>query len=125
MRVPLKETILTAFENQLFKAMCLDISAGGCMIKVPRGRVPVDSIVKIHIYNNDTKNCPAFSLKGKVIRIIPQGKTDESDLFDHLGVEFENGEKFKRDALQSTLRNMIFNYKEKEKKVEDVFKRAS
>jgi hypothetical protein len=124
MRVPLKETILAVSGNQLFKALCLDVSTGGCMIKVPRGRIPLDSMIKIHIYENENKNCPAFNLKGKVIRVISQERRSEGEtLFDHLGIEFLLGKKSQREVLQSTLRDMVFNYKEE--KIEETFKRAA
>ena len=125
MRVPLKETILAVSGNQLFKAHCLDLSTGGCMIKVPRGKIPVDSMLKIHIYENGNKNCPSFNLKGKVIRIISQERRNDAEtLFDHLGIEFTNHHKSQREVLQSTLRDMIFNYKEEEE-IAEAFKRAS
>ncbi len=118
MRVPLMETVLTLNGNQLFKAHCIDVSTGGCMIKVPRGKVPIDSTIKVHIYKNDKKNLPSFNLKGSVIRIIPiKERSDCGNFFDHVGVEFTNGNKSHKDNLQETLRNLIFNFNEDEFKM--------
>lgn len=122
MRVPFKEIVLVVSGNQLFQAVCLDVSTGGCMIKVKRGRVPMDSQLKIHIYNNDGLNCPSFNLIGSVKRIIPQDRKSEGEtLYDHLGIEFSQVKKSQRDVLQQTLRDMVFNYRDQE----DVFKRAA
>ena len=124
MRVPLKEVILAVSGNQVFKANCLDVSTGGCMIEVLRGRIPLDSIIKIHIYNNDDKNCPAFNLKGKVIRIIsPERRNENETLFDRLGIEFTHSKKSQKEVLQATLREMVFNYKDDQ--IEDTFKRTA
>ena len=132
MRVPLEETVLAVSGNQLFKAHCIDVSTNGCMIKVPRGKVPTNTTIKIHIYNNEKKNYPAFNLKGSVVRTVPQKreKTD-SVLFDHLGIEFNHNQKSQKEKLQTTLRNMVFNYEEEKEKEEEkgkiaeTFKRAS
>lgn len=122
MRVPFKEAILIVSGNQVFKAVCLDVSTGGCMIKVKRGQIPMDSQIKIHIYNNDDMNCPAFNLRGTVTRNIAQKRESEAGtLYDHLGVEFSGVKKSQRDILQNTLRDIVFNYRESD----SVFKRAA
>ena len=39
MRVDFKELVLVVSGNQLFQAICLDLSTGGCMVKVRRGKI--------------------------------------------------------------------------------------
>jgi len=122
MRVPFKEAVLVVSGNQLFQAICIDVSTGGCMIKVKRGKIPMDSQIKIHIYDNKELNCPTFNLIGTVKRIIAQDvKKENETLFDQLGIEFSMVKKSQRELLQNTIREMVFNYKDNL----DVFKRAA
>ena len=42
-RIPLSSEVLTIVDDYAFKSECIDLSTGGCLIKLPRGKIKPDS----------------------------------------------------------------------------------
>lgn len=110
MRVPLKNEVLLVGGEYCFKSMCMDVSTGGCLLKVSRGKIRLDSNVKIHIYEDKNKNFPSFNFIGEAVRVFSADKVEEdSNLYDLVGIKFLETAHYKKSELREALRNMVFN----------------
>lgn len=107
-RIPVSCEVLTIVDDFVFTSECIDLSTGGCLIKLPRGKIKADSQIKIHFYGNKHINLSPFNIHGESVRIISAPKLKEgSSYYDLIGVEFQNVKKADRDALRSKIREVV------------------
>ncbi len=108
-RIPLSSEVLTIVDDYVFKSECIDLSTGGCLIKLPRGKIKPDSNIKIHFYGNDGIKLEAFNVSGEAVRIISAEKLKEgSSYYDLVGVQFNNVKRIEREELKTRIREIVF-----------------
>lgn len=108
-RIPVSSEVLTIVDDYVFKSECIDLSTGGCLIKLPRGKISPDSNIKIHFYNNSTINLHPFNIKGEAVRVISAEKLKEgSSYYDLIGVQFSSLKRSEREALKTKIREIVF-----------------
>lgn len=111
-RIPVSTETLVILNNYYFKAECVDLSTGGCLLKLSRGKIKVDQKFNLHFYENPHLNLPAFNIQCDAVRILSAAKLHEgSAYYDLVGVQFENLKKSDKDALKETIKNLVFNTK--------------
>lgn len=111
-RIPLSTETLVVANNYFFKAECMDLSTGGCLIKLARGKLKIDQKFIIHFYENPSLNLPAFNIHCEAVRALSAAKLHEgSAYYDLVGVQFENLKKSDKDKLKETIKNLVFNTK--------------
>lgn len=107
-RIPTFSEAIVVIDDILFKCKCIDLSTGGCLLKVPKGKIKVESEIKIHFYKDSKINLMSFNAKGEVMRVISATKIKEdTSAYDLLGVKFEL-KKTAKQNLKAKLREIIF-----------------
>ncbi len=109
LRVPLSSQVLTILGDYTFKSTCIDLSTGGCLIKLPRGKIKPDSKIKIHFYTNDEIKLSAFNILGEAVRILSAEKLKEgSSYYDLIGVKFKILSNSDKETLRNKIREIVF-----------------
>jgi len=107
-RIPLSCEVLTVVDDFVFKSECIDLSTGGCLIKLPRGKIKPNSTIKIHFYGDKGINLTAFNIQGESVRTISAAHLKEgSSYFDLIGVQFQNVKKENRDSLRQKIKEIV------------------
>ena len=107
-RIPVSCEVLTIVDDFVFTSECIDLSTGGCLIKIPRGKIKANSKIRIHFYGNDHINLAAFNINGESVRNISAAHLKEgTSYFDLIGVQFQNVKKENRDALRSKIKEIV------------------
>lgn len=108
-RIPISSEVLTIVDDYAFKSECIDLSTGGCLIKLPRGKIKPDSSIKIHFYENGKIKLSAFNINGEAIRIVSAEKLKEgSSYYDLVGVQFDIVKKSEKEFLKEKIREIVF-----------------
>ncbi len=108
-RIPLSSEVLTIVDDYVFKSECIDLSTGGCLIKLPRGKIKADSEIKIHFYGNDKMKLESFNISGEAVRVLSAEKLKEgSSYYDLIGVQFTNVKRSEKEALKGKIREIVF-----------------
>jgi hypothetical protein len=108
-RIPLSAEVLVVTGDYAFKSECLDLSVGGCLIKLPRGKVHPDNDIKVHFYRNENIQLNPFNVAGEAVRVISAEKLKEgSSYYDLIGVQFINLKRSEREALREKIREIVF-----------------
>lgn len=108
-RIPISSEVLTIVDDYVFKSECIDLSTGGCLIKLPRGKIKPDSNIKIHFYSNDGIKLGAFNISGEAVRVFSAAKLKEgSSYYDLIGVQFNNIKRSEREELKDKIREIVF-----------------
>lgn len=108
-RVPVSTQALVVMGDYCFKCECIDISSGGCLIKLPRGKIRPESYFGVHFYRNRKLNLEAFNVKGEAVRVVSAAKLLEgSSYYDLIGVQFDIIKKSEKEQLKEMLRGLVF-----------------
>ncbi len=108
-RIPLSSEVLTILGDYTFKSECIELSTGGCLIKLPRGKVRPDSKIKIHFYTNNSIKLNAFNISGEAVRILSAERLKEgSSYYDLIGVKFKLANSSEKETLKNKIREIIF-----------------
>lgn len=108
-RIPVSSEVLTIVDDYVFKSECIDLSTGGCLIKIPRGKISPDSNIKIHFYGNTGIKLQAFNIQGEAVRVISAAKLKEgSAYYDLIGVQFINVKRSEKEALKEKIKEIVF-----------------
>lgn len=108
-RIPLSSEALITIDSYVFKSECIDLSTGGCLVKLPRGKIKPDSNIKIHFYKNENIKLQAFNISGEAVRVLSASKLKEgSSYYDLIGVQFNNLKRSEREKLKTHIREIVF-----------------
>lgn len=107
-RIPLSSEVLTIVDDYAFKSECIDLSTGGCLIKLPRGKLKPDSKIKIHFYENGKIQLDAFNISGEVVRVLSAEKLKEgTSYYDLIGIQFEAMKKSEKETLKTKIKEIV------------------
>jgi len=107
-RIPLSCEVAVIVDDFVFKSECIDLSTGGCLIKLPRGKIQANSSLKIHFYGNSKLHLKAFNISGETVRTVSASNlTEGSSYFDLIGVQFNTIKKEDRTALKETIQEIV------------------
>ena len=107
-RIPVSCEVLTIVDDFIFTSECIDLSTGGCLIKLPRGKVKANSKIKVHFYSNEHINLQPFNIHGESVRTISAAHLKEgTSYYDLIGVQFQSVKKDQRDALRSKIKEIV------------------
>lgn len=107
-RIPVSCEVLTIVDDFVFTSECIDLSTGGCLIKLPRGKIKPNSKIKIHFYGHKNINLAAFNIHGESVRTISAAHLKEgTSYYDLVGVQFQNVKKESRDALRTKIKEIV------------------
>lgn len=122
-RIPTNTEVIAVMGNQSVKCVCLDLSTGGCLLKVARGKIKLDRDLKIHFYSNPQRNITSMNFRGEAVRVVSAEKLKEgSHFFDLIGVKFEELKKSQKDKVKHMIKNVVFNT-ESEDDIQKIIKR--
>lgn len=108
-RIPISSEVLTVVDDYVFKSECIDLSTGGCLIKLPQGKIKPDSNIKLHFYRNDKIKLDSFNITGEAMRILSAEKLKEGSSYcDLIGVQFMNVKHSEKEALKEKIRKIVF-----------------
>ncbi len=108
-RIPLSSEVLTIVDDYVFKSECIDLSTGGCLIKLPRGKIKAGAEIKIHFYGNDGMKLESFNVSGEAVRVLSAEKLKEgSSYYDLIGVQFTNLKRSEKEGLKAKIREIVF-----------------
>jgi len=107
-RIPVTCEVLTVMDDFVFKSECIDLSTGGCLLKLPRGKIKPNSKIKIHFYNNSKINLTAFNVTGEAVRTVSASHlTEGSSYYDLIGIQFQNVKKDNKEALRTKIKEIV------------------
>jgi len=107
-RIPVSCEVLTIVDDFVFKSECIDLSTGGCLIKLPRGKIKANSVMKIHFYGNSKMHLKAFNISGETVRTVSASNlTEGSSYYDLIGVQFNSFKKEDKANLRETIKEIV------------------
>lgn len=107
-RIPISSEVMMVIEDRHFKAEILDLSAGGCLLRLTKGKVKTDDPIKLHFYQNDEANLLAFNASGAVVRAVSEDKVEQQrSSTDLVGIKFDPMKKEAKDDLRERIRLLV------------------
>ncbi len=124
-RIPISSEVMVVIEDRFFKGEVLDLSTGGCLLRISKGKVKTDDVIKIHFYENTNANLLAFNAGGGVVRAVSEEKVEHHrSSTDLVGIKFNPMKKEAKDDLRLRIRDLVLS-SQSNQNINQIIKRNS
>lgn len=107
-RIPLSSEVMVIVDDLFFRGEALDLSTGGCLIRVPKGKLLADSQFKVHFYENSEIQLLPFNAGGNAVRVVAESKVEnQRSSSDLVGMQFTSLKKDEKENLRDRLRQIV------------------